>query len=199
MPRLLTRTAVLVLALMVIVAGAEESSRDHSTTNELCPKALMPNTPFQAPQGKQGCCLVDKALGGMELISDLFRCKSFATGKKADTLITQWFGTGLPCFMSAPVSIRTDLKMCCNIADFEKCATALGDVAQTVVAMTAQFDKCAADPTRAVMTSKHGHLGVRSDSHHSTTCHFCSLVTPRSSRCQCWACMRIGLLSVLGQ
>ena len=142
------------LALMVIVAGAEESSRDHSTTNELCPKALMPNTPFQAPQGKQGCCLVDKALGGMELISDLFRCKSFATGKKADTLITQWFGTGLPCFMSAPVSIRTDLKMCCNIADFEKCATALGDVAQTVVAMTAQFDKCAADPTRAVMTSK---------------------------------------------
>jgi hypothetical protein len=93
------RGAMAALALILLCGvsssvGAEKGSaiiprtwwQDYMRQHD-CPTALVPPTdgmdggvpsyPFSTYAGKQGCCLLDRAIGAMELLQDLHNCTEF--------------------------------------------------------------------------------------------------------------------------
>jgi hypothetical protein len=96
--------------------GGHSFSRDNH--NALCPKEFH-NGRFGSPQSTQACCVLDKALGALELVQDVRDCKVFKRDKPAGQHGDIYQYT--PCNEEAAMVLKEDLLQCCNIVEHDTC------------------------------------------------------------------------------
>eukprot|EP00936_MAST-01D_sp_MAST-1D-sp1_P002108 g2108.t1 len=129
--------------------------------NKLCPSILQPKYgKFRTQPGRQGCCMVDKAMAAIEIIQNIRTCKRFYN--KRDPIFTRkreeddgssswqltfnhgWLDSGVApaCSRSEAETLLKDVQNCCKLCCKQLCMRKTAAVVAVLKRLATAMNRC---------------------------------------------------------